>query len=346
MTLENAFLIMLECPAKMRFGIDNSSWEVGNKFKGVKMIPPGAHYVHYSLPDEENQFKTGFWIYTKRKDIVLRRWNQDLQTFLPIKGEEALAYEEAVQKMEFDAFLGPYPVQRATMWQEVTNYIDETVLFKIEPMDKVITSKQYEYVEKETSQRTKFQEPQSSFFFSMIPTKKAMGLKGEALTMINFDKTPILEALIKRDFKGQYKMLLGELQFAFIVFMIGENADGLDQWRELNVLMCHCNRAVVQFADLYIDYVPVLYSQMKQLPRDFFKEESTKNNFLCRCISNLLQFQDDEDVSKKLRKRVKKLRTLFISHFETELTDPDQLEEFLEDEEDRPVIVELPSNSE
>lgn len=27
-------------------------WEIGEKFRGIKMIPPGIHYVYYRLVDD------------------------------------------------------------------------------------------------------------------------------------------------------------------------------------------------------------------------------------------------------------------------------------------------------
>lgn len=44
---EGATLVVLDVPVDTEFGIDLKSWNVGNKFKGIKMIPPGFHYVHY-----------------------------------------------------------------------------------------------------------------------------------------------------------------------------------------------------------------------------------------------------------------------------------------------------------
>lgn len=42
-------LLLLDCPEGLEFGIDNISWKIGNKFKGVKMIPLGTHIIAYSL---------------------------------------------------------------------------------------------------------------------------------------------------------------------------------------------------------------------------------------------------------------------------------------------------------
>lgn len=44
---EGAILVLLGMPEGTEFGIDYNSWVVGPLFKGVKMIPPGIHYVYY-----------------------------------------------------------------------------------------------------------------------------------------------------------------------------------------------------------------------------------------------------------------------------------------------------------
>ncbi len=44
---EGAALVLLDVPERTEFGIDYNSWTVGPKFKGVKMIPPGFHFVFY-----------------------------------------------------------------------------------------------------------------------------------------------------------------------------------------------------------------------------------------------------------------------------------------------------------
>jgi A1 cistron-splicing factor AAR2 len=42
-----ATILCLNVPPKIEFGIDNHSWIVGDKFKGVKLIPPGVHFIFY-----------------------------------------------------------------------------------------------------------------------------------------------------------------------------------------------------------------------------------------------------------------------------------------------------------
>ena len=44
---EGAFLVLLDVPQNTEIGIDYNSWRSGPKFMGIKMIPPGVHYVYY-----------------------------------------------------------------------------------------------------------------------------------------------------------------------------------------------------------------------------------------------------------------------------------------------------------
>jgi len=42
-----ATLVFLDLPTGSEFGIDYNCYEVGPQFKGVKMIPPGIHFIYY-----------------------------------------------------------------------------------------------------------------------------------------------------------------------------------------------------------------------------------------------------------------------------------------------------------
>lgn len=45
--VQGATLVVLNVPSGTEFGIDLKSWNTEDNFKGIKMIPPGFHYVHY-----------------------------------------------------------------------------------------------------------------------------------------------------------------------------------------------------------------------------------------------------------------------------------------------------------
>ena len=57
------FLLLLNSPKQMQFGIDNQYWTTGNQFMGVKLIPQGAHFIYFALKDEEYASRMGFFIH-------------------------------------------------------------------------------------------------------------------------------------------------------------------------------------------------------------------------------------------------------------------------------------------
>ena len=50
---EGAVLVLLDVPEGTEFGIDYNSWNIAPKFMGIKMIPPGFHFIFYRLATEK-----------------------------------------------------------------------------------------------------------------------------------------------------------------------------------------------------------------------------------------------------------------------------------------------------
>ncbi len=69
-------------------------------------------------------------------------------------------------------------------------------------------------------------------YYTEIPIRK-VGLRGQELTQANIDKTQILIDILKREefSKEGPKRLLGELQYAFISFVMGENLESFEHWK-------------------------------------------------------------------------------------------------------------------
>ncbi len=90
-------LLLLDVPDGLEFGIDNIVWKTGNKFKGIKFIPMGAHIISYSLQDENQQFKINkFLLFNNSKglqtQIPICKWSFKYSMFLELKGAEAERY--------------------------------------------------------------------------------------------------------------------------------------------------------------------------------------------------------------------------------------------------------------
>ena len=42
-----ANLFLLDVPINTEIGVDMNSWHTGPNFKGIKMIPPGIHFIYW-----------------------------------------------------------------------------------------------------------------------------------------------------------------------------------------------------------------------------------------------------------------------------------------------------------
>jgi hypothetical protein len=44
---DGSVVVCVGVPPGTEVGIDMGCWEVGERFRGFKMVPPGVHYVYY-----------------------------------------------------------------------------------------------------------------------------------------------------------------------------------------------------------------------------------------------------------------------------------------------------------
>jgi hypothetical protein len=59
-------LLCLDVPEGVQFGLDGHLWTVGPRFKGIKLIPPGSHFICHAMGDKHGSAFTprvGFWLY-------------------------------------------------------------------------------------------------------------------------------------------------------------------------------------------------------------------------------------------------------------------------------------------
>lgn len=125
-------LLLLNSPRNLRLGIDHQSWQIGAKFKGIKAIPPGPHYVHYSLEEEGHQYKLSFFVFARAGCVMCRKWSEKRRHFAKMPEEEEEAYAEGVKNRDFELSLGMYPMERYEIWRETTDCITERVIGRLE----------------------------------------------------------------------------------------------------------------------------------------------------------------------------------------------------------------------
>lgn len=315
--------LFFDVPLNSEFGIDYNYWKTGENFKGVKMIPPGIHFIYFSVSDKYGNIgvRNGFFHDFKAKQIVTKKWNQQSETMEDYHFSPEQMENFQRRKREFDKFLGAYPYNEYKRWISLTNYINNDLLNILEPENKLISSgsnlvgkkmkitrspdkiKEKEEifkVPKDLKEAEKLlpemqHEKYTNIRFSHIQeecfTKETSPLE---ITAHHIDMSHKLDFFIKNQilkFKNWQPIdLIGELQFAFICLLIGHVYDALEQWKSLINLLCNSENSITKYPELFFQFVQVLYFQLKEMPEDFFSDVVTSNNFL---VVNLHNFFDN-----------------------------------------------------
>lgn len=74
--------------------------------------------------------------------------------------------------------------------------------------------------------------------------------------------------------------LSGELQFAFVCFLLGNVYEAFEHWKQLLNLLCRSEEAMMKHHTLYVNLISILYHQLGEIPADFFVDIVSQDNFL------------------------------------------------------------------
>ena len=158
------------------------------------------------------------------------------------------------------------------------------------------------------------------------------GASPAEITKYSMDSSYALNVIISTRYTNSHTDILGEIQFAFVCFLIGQNYDSFEQWKKLVHMLCTCEEACVKYVDLFLKLIGVLHFQIREIPEDFFVDIVSRSNFLTSTLQQFFSILENGNVDDTLRKRGLKFRDHLTEKFKWDFTsDP---------EEDAPVVVE------
>ena len=169
--------------------------------------------------------------------------------------------------------------------------------------------------------------------FTEIPKQRyPKGSSPAEITKCSMDSSYMLETLLKEKYNLNEKDLLGEIQFSFICFLIGQVYDGFDQWKKLVHLICSSETALTNHTQFFMDFIGVLHFQVHEIPEDFFVDIVSQNNFLTSTLQEFFSNLEDSSAEECLRKKGRKFKEHLTVKFNWDFeSEPD---------ENAPVIVE------
>lgn len=340
---EGGVLVVLEMPVGAEFGIDYNTWTVGPRFRGVKMIPPGLHFVYFSAVDTKTKStapRTGFFQWFEKRQIVVKKWNtatEDMDDEV-LTAEQHDTYRQGL--MEMDRFLGAYPFDDSLRtWMALTGFIRPADVARLQPSSgRICSVPESEPLPANATSAAAVEEScrpalHAAIRFTAIPRTLAPPNASPAtVTQCSVDRTYTLDTLLHTVFSDDWSALLAELQFAFVSFLMGQVFEGFEHWKMLLHLLCSCDEALVRHTALYRELIGVLHYQLKETPQDFFVDIVSRNNFLTTCLQSLFSRVSHMPVDEALARRVAAFQKSITKYFSWDFD--------VEPDDEQPVVVE------
>eukprot|EP00049_Salpingoeca_infusionum_P007453 m.121743 g.121743 ORF g.121743 m.121743 type:complete len:395 (-) comp13705_c0_seq1:123-1307(-) len=350
---QSATLLCLDVPIGTSFGIDYQSWTTAQNFKGVKLIPPGLHFIYFSSTDRTEAAglasgpRTGYFKTLSKGDILVMRWSKDTEmlTFEDTDDEQLERIRADLPNL--DRFLGAYPYgDTLTTWLSLTNHIRDIDLIRLQPTSGVVSSaselegvsgvmarRRHDTMETETDEEVAVRAQQreanaeawrtlepregTCFRFTEIPRRLfPPGASPADISKHSMDRSFTLHHILEQ--LDDTQALLAEVQLSFVSFLLGQVFDGFEQWKQLLNLVCNCDDALLTYTPLYQQLIEIIHFQIKETPQDFFIDIVSSNNFLVHILQELFQRTADmagEGLDQDFVQQVNGFRQYCTQHY-------------------------------
>ncbi|XP_034475574.1 protein AAR2 homolog [Drosophila innubila] len=354
---EGAVLVIAGVPVGTEFGVDLCSYTIGPEFRGVKMIPPGVHYIWCASrgPYGDTAPRVGFVHYFHPNEILVREWDSELEELRPRQTAEPEVERERIRRnlAQLERVLAPYDYRYVCQWKDLTGSVSEPCVDRCRPeLGTIRTNIELQSctdADRPRGNAGNMSKRHTAAKLLLDETDMLPNLKPVAGTAPRFCVVPArvpqdaLPADISRhaidciaavnklfeSFGNSPDGLIEELQLAFVFFLVGYSVESLDHWRKLLALLAHSETAVSKHKLAYMKYSEVLAHQLPHLPEELITP--SPYNTVYKDVRELLVNLYAGGLMVSAERLIKRLGKQLNWHFEGLLD---------EDPEDQPVIIE------
>lgn len=287
-------VLLIDLPPQALAGIDLLSFTTTPRFRGVKNLPPGLHFV-FAASDSSLAVRHGAWFYVSpgsgAPQIFVKRWSP--------QNEELVAETSQTAVMTWRANLGsiwkdgltPYrqtvkagdsreddhdAVEESSDWGDLTERISPSLLSRINGLQPdhwnlssaSSAAQDLEDIPGLESSNSALH-PEQELKFLPVDLKRTWreGATGRERTEAAQDHSWALGELVERvgqgkDLRSREFEILGEMQFCFLMVLTLNNNSCLEQWKRLLTLLLTCKQAIKERYNLYIEVIRTLRVQL------------------------------------------------------------------------------------
>lgn len=295
------------------------------------MIPPGLHFLYYSPVSKEGQVapRTGFFRLFSKGEVVAWRYDPASEELKEVSEEERSNLKMGLK--EIDGRLGPYPHSLWQKWVSLSSRVTGESLARLLQTGPGAGGEVCAITQVMSEESGELGPGARIHFTPLAKERFPPGCTAQEITEHNMDSSHRLQKFLEPH--SHIEEVLVELQFAFLCFLVAQNYDSFEHWKQLVALMCGCSKALLKYPQLFLNFMSDLHFQMQEVPQDFFIDIISENNFLVKSLTDLFaNMRETEGVTGQLRARAISFENHLSKKFGWDFSE--------EDEEFAPVVVE------
>jgi A1 cistron-splicing factor AAR2 len=280
-----AAVLLLDLPEAALAGIDLLSFTTTPRFKGVKNVPPGLHFV-FTSANNSLSIRHGAWFRVHDQpddqlELFVKKWDRNREGLVAESDEsEVLRWHANVGSIWREG-LTPYrqgvvddgtEAEEKTDWTSLTDEISDEMLSRITNSEidhwtLTTASSATRDLDDIPGLPTDSNEAQRDKELRFLPVDLKItwptGATGRERTEAALDHSWALNDLIERYCGNDQNAILGELQFCFLTLLTLNNYSCLEQWKRLLRLLLTSKEAVEQRPQLYTKAIRLLKLQLQ-----------------------------------------------------------------------------------
>lgn len=299
---------------RFEFGCDMRSYVLGkgSEFRGMKLLPPGLRFFHYSCG--KAGMKQAFFTHIVAGDVAIRCWDRVEEDFVGNFSQDTAGRSvAAVRSGEMDKALGAYNIEDYPTWLGLANHIDESVLESCGlPVGGIITAAENGdeneglyapsftpgfIVDIANELRAIKRKAKEGNGGRTLP-KYLQNVSGSDLTRLATDHLFRLRIVLREEYGGKWSAMFGELQLCFLLLLYISSQAALEQWKRMFSLLCASVPQMISTdneSSTGEQLLRVLQCQLDQIPQDFFADAIASDNFMGNALRSMFDGEDDDD---------------------------------------------------
>lgn len=329
--------------AGILLGIDLHFFNVNSTLKGIKLIPEGLHFFHYS--GDEAGVRSGWWLEVHEGTVLTIEWNKEQERFEKSPQTDLLGDDYA--------YMVKY--QQALDWTVLTKDIDREAIEEFVPdfpehISTATPSKEENMVlldallEKNPNQTFQDQHNKELNYTILQPKQQGPNPLNlvEAVTSNALDKSWYAKSLYKNDIE----LLLAELELCFVHLILVGNVCSLTQYMLLLNLVLLSGTLLRQDEGFTRTFLEVFIKQLETVPEEYIRPtglEVVNTKDLVAILENLAQIFAGTAVWNKIKGICQERIELDVGALETHFDDDNyeiyDIENHDTDDEDAPAVV-------